>query len=100
MNGQNVSSVYYSTEDNLSSLNNITKQFSQSDGTTTVSFVVYCFLTHTCPDTLLSSPIDFIFLYFVTTTACKLCEETFSNLYNIKIKGIVFIILLCLMAVI
>lgn len=52
VNGQNVSFKHYSTEDNLSSLNDIAKQFSQSDGTATVGSVVSCFLTHTCPDIL------------------------------------------------
>lgn len=91
VDGQNVKCS--STEDNLSSLNNITKQFSQSNGTATAGF-----LTHTCPDTLPCRLSSSSTKPFVTTRACvyiyfgctvqwrsKLCKKkkTFSNLYNI-----------------
>lgn len=93
-NGQNGSFKCYSTEDNLSSLNNITKQFSQSDGTATVSFVVpaSCLIPAlgTLPCCLSSSK------HKVTTRACVYIYilgvqfntdlssvKTFSNLYNI-----------------
>lgn len=66
---KNVSFKCYSTEDNLSSLNDITKQFSQSDGTATVSFVVPAswLIPALTPVPVVSSSSS---KHFVTTRAC------------------------------
>lgn len=77
----------YRTEDNLSSLNNTTKQFSQSDGTAAVSFVGPASWL-----TLALSPLIFpfqtlcynqsmgLYIYFGCTVQCrsKLCKIHFQ----------------------
>lgn len=91
---QNLSFKCYSTEDNLSSLNYMTKQFSQSDGTATVSFVVPAswlipaltlFLSShlPLPNPLLQPEHVSIYILGVQFNDNLSSVKTFSNLYNI-----------------